>query len=115
MAGLTVVYGSREPFETPTLHVEPAAIGWEAKPEGLCRGEVCVPFPLEDGRVDLEAFAARLAQPVAREGDVWAFGEPRRTAALDAPDFTLPDVDGVPHSLSEELGRKVLLVSWASW
>lgn len=112
----TIIYGVGEPFESPSLLVEPEAVGWEAKPHGLCRGELCVPFPLEDGRVDLAAFAERLGQPVAREGDTWAFGEPRRPAgSLDAPDFTLPDLDGRLHSLADYRGNKVLLVSWASW
>ena len=112
----TIIYGVGEPFESPSLLVEPEAVGREAKPQGLCRGELCVPFPLEDGRVDLAAFAERLGQPVAREGDTWAFGEPRRPAgSLDAPDFTLPDLDGRLHSLADYRGNKVLLVSWASW
>lgn len=113
---LTILYGARDPFESPTLLVEPGAIGWEAKPEGLCRGESCVPFPVTEGRIDLAAFAERLGQPFACEGDIWAFGEPRRAAgSLLAPDFTLPDLDGDRHSLSQYRGKKVLLVSWASW
>jgi cytochrome oxidase Cu insertion factor (SCO1/SenC/PrrC family) len=39
----------------------------------------------------------------------------RRLASLEAPDFTLPDVDGRPHTLSGFRGKKVLLVAWASW
>jgi peroxiredoxin len=34
---------------------------------------------------------------------------------LEAPDFTLPDIDGKQHSLSDYRGKKVLLLSWASW
>ena len=36
-------------------------------------------------------------------------------ASLQAPDFTLPDLSGRPHSLSAERGKKVLLVAYASW
>ncbi|MGI9659669.1 MAG: peroxiredoxin family protein [Gaiellaceae bacterium] len=32
-----------------------------------------------------------------------------------APDFALPDLDGVEHRLSDFRGRKVILLSWASW
>jgi len=36
-------------------------------------------------------------------------------ASLEAPDFTLPDLDGRVHSLSQQRGKKVLLVAYASW
>ncbi len=39
----------------------------------------------------------------------------RRLASLDAPDFTLPDLDGRPHSLSQHRGKKVFLVAYGSW
>jgi peroxiredoxin len=35
--------------------------------------------------------------------------------SLEAPDFTLPDLEGRRHSLSDQRGKKVLLVTWASW
>src|SRR5262245_40041536 len=105
------------------------ATGWEVKPEGLCKGEMCVPLPagreqeyVRGARVNLAALWRRLDQAVARSdrGDVWAVGESaqRRAAALrslEAPDFTLPDAAGRLHSLSDYRGRKVLLVTWASW
>ena len=36
-------------------------------------------------------------------------------AGLQAPDFTLRDLDGKTHSLSDYRGQKVLLVAYASW
>lgn len=39
----------------------------------------------------------------------------RQLASLEAPDFTLPDLEGRPHSLSAHRGKKVLLVAYASW
>jgi AhpC/TSA family protein len=36
-------------------------------------------------------------------------------ASLEAPDFSLPDLEGRRHSLSEYRGKKVLLVAYASW
>ncbi len=107
-----------------------AATGWEPKPQGLCRGDVCVPLPpgreaefvAADRRFNLAAFARHLGQPVVHDDAhrVWLFGEAaaaRRKAlqSLEAPDFTLPDLDGRLHSLSQYRGRKVLLMSWASW
>jgi len=99
--------------------------GWTLKPEGMCRAEVCMPMPAQSvsaGKVDVAAFWTRLGGPaVASEArDVWALGAPpeERNAALEgleAPDFTLPDVDGVPRTLSDLRGRKVFLATWASW
>lgn len=98
--------------------------GWELKPEGMCRGAVCVPLPASarrPGEVDVAAFWAKLGAPVAGDGgDVWSLGvapDDRRAAleSLEAPDFTLPDLDGRMHSLSDLRGKKTLLVTWASW
>ena len=36
-------------------------------------------------------------------------------ASLEAPDFSLPDLEGRRHSLSAHRGAKVLLVAYASW
>lgn len=103
------------------------ALGWEWKPEGLCRGDVCVPvrdpdaLVHEDG-IDLTAFATALGRPLALDAEAAAaaLGTPaaERAAALEslhAPDFTLPDLDGRPHTLSEHRGKKVLLIAYASW
>lgn len=38
-----------------------------------------------------------------------------RLASLQAPDFSLPDLAGRTHSLSEHRGKKILLVAYASW
>jgi hypothetical protein len=105
--------------------------GWTAKPQGLCRGEVCVPVPtdraswLDDAarRLDFAAFASHLGHAVARDEDrgVWAFGPPADRGAAPAagpvvaPDFQLPDLDGTLHSLSDHRGKKVLLYCWSSW
>jgi len=103
--------------------------GWEARPEGFCRGDVCVPVPrgrehdiVRGNRVDVAALWRHLGQLVVHsaEGDAWVLarsGQDRASAlaSLEAPDFTLPDLSGRLHSLSEHRGRKVLLVTWASW
>jgi hypothetical protein len=106
-----------------------AATGWSARPEGLCRGSVCVPIPpgrerefLRGDQVDVAAFWRRLGQPLVHSADgvAWVLGTAAADRAvalrsLQAPDFTLPDRTGGLHSLSEHRGKKVLLVSWASW
>ena len=105
----------------------PSAIGWELKPEGLCREDVCVPVRDRDrlfagDAVDLEAVADALGRPIAIDADrrVVAMALPseeRRRALRDhvAPPFTLPDLDGQLHSLEEWHGRKKLLVAFSSW
>jgi hypothetical protein len=105
------------------------ATGWSWKPQGLCRDETCVPIPraserpLVDGdRIDAAGLWRYAGWPVVhdRSGDLWVLGEgaARRADALtslQAPDFELPDLDGRPHRLSDLRGRRVFLVSWASW
>ncbi|MFN8026577.1 MAG: hypothetical protein U0W40_09585 [Acidimicrobiia bacterium] len=109
--------------------VLPTALGWTLKPEGLCRDEVCVPVRDRDalvvhGQVDLVAAAEALRRPVVvdtsgRQGYVAVAlaAEERRRAlrGLEAPDVTLPDLDGTPHPLSEWGGRKRLLQAFSSW
>jgi hypothetical protein len=101
-----------------------AGTGWSPKPEGLCRGEICVPAPgtvRDDGSVDVLAAAARLGMPVVRDdahgvlavGPGTTTGRTLSTAA--APDPELIDRDGDPFHLSSLRGRKVLLVAWASY
>lgn len=104
------------------------ATGFELKPEGLCRDAICVPVPkgrhaFADGdAIDVAGFWRHLGNPVVTDASrrVCALGigaGARRQAleSLEAPDFTLPDLDGRPHSLSDYRGRKVFLASWASW
>ena len=105
------------------------ATGWVLKPEGACLGERCVPIPrgreaefVRGGTFNITALATYLGQPVVRDTahDVIAIGESAEGRAgklrtLQAPDFTLPDLDGQMHSLSDYRGRKVFLASWASW
>ncbi len=104
-----------------------AALGWELKPQGLCKDEACVPVRDagmldEDGRIALRSVAALLGRPLAMDVEerAAALGTSAevRTAqlqSLDAPDFTLPDLEGKPHSLSDHRGKKVLLIAYASW
>ena len=99
-----------------------AATGWAAKPEGMCKGAMCVPAPgaVVDGSIDVEAVAGRLGMALVRDTahDIWALGPESGGRALTtavAPELELPDADGNPFKLSAMHGRKVLLVAWASW
>lgn len=107
----------------PTAAEFEAATGWAAKPEGMCKGEACVPVPGavgDDGRLDVDAVASRLGMALEAEpsAEVWALGPESGGRALTtavAPELELPDADGNPFKLSALHGRKVLLVAWASW
>jgi hypothetical protein len=103
------------------------ALGWKLRPEGLCRGALCVPvrdraaLVGSDG-IDLAGFAAALGRPLAldaaeRAAALGTAASERRARllSLEAPDFTLPDLAGRLHSLSDQRGKKVLLVAYASW
>ena len=109
------------------IRVDPRALGWKLEPEGLCRDDTCVPIRnraelVHDDGIDLAAFARLLDRPLASEpaAGVAALGASagdrgHRLAAMDAPDFTLPDLAGRPHSLRDQRGKKTLLIAWASW
>jgi hypothetical protein len=104
-----------------------AALGWEVKPQGLCKDDRCEPtsghpeLVSADG-IDLAHFAQLLSRPIAMDPEervayigVAAADRAAQLTSLEAPDFTLPDLDGTLHSLSDYGGRKVLLVAYASW
>jgi hypothetical protein len=109
------------------------ATGFVLKPQGVCRKELCFPLPkdrkaeflVKRGNVqwfNLSAFARLLHQPVAHDEALgtWYFGPRPETQnnylqSLEAPNFTLPDMDGKPHSLADFRGKKVLIITWASW
>ena len=98
-----------------------ARTGWELKPEGACRGSICVPLGLAPGATELElaAVADRLAMPLIHDevAGLWALGPPAGVVLDDAlaPDFTLPDWRGGDFSLADLRGSKVLILAWAPW
>lgn len=108
------------------------ATRFQVKPQGVCRDELCFPLPKARQQeflrktppvvwFNLTAFAALVHQSVAHDAalSTWYFGlrsdQRQALSSLQAPDFTLPDINGKPHSLSDFRGKKVFLVTWASW
>jgi hypothetical protein len=109
------------------------ATGFVLKPQGACLNELCVPTPKSreaaffrgDGNKKLfnvAELARTLKQPVIHDDaySVWLFGSRPESLmqmadTLEAPDFTLPDWHGAPRSLHDFRGKRVLLVTWASW
>jgi hypothetical protein len=136
--GATVLYDDRATAlaETHTDPADPAALwvrtrdlprvnGFEVKPQGACRADVCIPIAKTMRRgayFNLSAFAHKVGEPVVAdlERRVWSFGEIRALgggflASRVAPDFTVPDRTGRQVHLSDFRGKKVLVVTWASW
>ena len=100
-----------------------AASGWHIRPEGACKGDVCVPAPgvdRGDGTLDVEVLRDRLRMPLVHDEvhGLYALGPESGGQSLTsarAPDLTLPQVDGSEFSLNTLRGRKVVMVAWASW
>ena len=93
--------------------------GWHLEPRGACRGAVCVPVS-EAAKSDPEALAGALGIGLARDADrgLWAIGPDARQHALqDAtlPDLVLPSRHGDAVPLRSLIGRRGVLVAWASW
>jgi hypothetical protein len=103
------------------------ATGWTLKPEGLCKGEVCVPVrdtsAMSDGTaIDVAEFARVTGRNMVIDAlrNVMAIGEQASSraalmATLDAHNFTLPDINGNLVSLSDFANRKKLILAWSSW
>jgi hypothetical protein len=119
----------RDPHDESSLWIHKRDLrrvnGFEVKPQGACRADLCVPIPktmMHGEWFDLTAFAKRAGQAVVAdvEAHVWSFGEIQalRGGFLNsrvAPEVTIPDRRGRPVSLASFRGKKALLVTWASW
>jgi hypothetical protein len=99
--------------------------GWALKPEGACRGELCVPLPRDavsrDGTIELHAVAGALGMPVVADPGrgLTALGPAtlngRAISTAQAPDPALTDLAGHEFRLSSLRGQKVLLIAWAPY
>jgi hypothetical protein len=114
------VYGEFVILDTLDIDVSAFArgTGWTIKPEGACKGDVCVPLP--DGFSLAEA-AQRLGMAVVTDGSTGlsAVGPEslggRALVSADAPELVLSDLDGNEFRLSSLRGQKVVLVAWAPY
>ncbi len=108
---------------TVTTEAFEAGTGWSPKPQGLCRGEVCVPAPgalLANGTVDVETAASRLNMPIVHDAThgVWSLGPASGGRALPtavAANPTLIDRQGKPFAMSSMKGRRTIMVAWSTW
>jgi hypothetical protein len=136
--GATVLYEDRtipltrvlrDPGDGRALWVRKADLprinGFEIKPQGACRADICIPITKQmqrRGYFSLTAFARTIGEPVVADvgAGVWSFGEIQtlRGGFLKsrvAPDFTVADRRGRPVHLTDFRGKRVLLLTWASW
>jgi hypothetical protein len=99
-----------------------AGTGWTFKPEGACKGDVCIPLRQPPGdTVDVDAVAREMGLPLVSEPQygLWALGPEsignRALLSAEAPELRLPDLDGREFTLSSLRGQKVLLYAWAPY
>ena len=93
--------------------------GWEIKPQGACKAEVCV--PLGGGDFDLQVAAGRLGMAIVADAATGKFAigpeslGDRALATAQSPELVLNDLDGNEFRLSSLRGKKVVVVSWAPY
>lgn len=99
-----------------------ARTGWTIKPEGACKGDLCVPLPDPPGEtLDLTVVADRLGMGLVHDADadLWALGPEtlggRALATAEAPNLTLPTLEGDDFELASLRGKKVLLYAWSPY
>jgi hypothetical protein len=96
---------------------------FELKPQGACRADMCIPISknLKAGEwFNLTGFARKLGETVVADSGVWSFGEIPVVRgnfynSRVAPGFAAPDRKGRLVHLSDFRGKKVLVITWASW
>src|SRR3954449_3786029 len=95
-----------------------ASSGWHIRPEGACKGALCIPLPddvrSEGGdRLHLDKLAERIGAPLVHDHErgVYAIGPStvsgRALATAEAPELELPDLDGNVFRLASLHGQKV--------
>lgn len=100
-----------------------AGTGWLLKPEGACKGDVCIPLaePPTSDEVDVTSLTTQMGLPVVADDkhQIWAVGPDatgsRTLVSAMAPELRLPDLEGNEISLSSLRGQKVLMVAWSPY
>ncbi len=97
-----------------------AETGWALKPEGACKGEICIPLPDEArDSLDAVAIAEAMGLPVVEDQGLISIGPEsigaRALSTATAPELELPDLDGNPFKLSSLKGQKIVVFAWAPY
>lgn len=105
-----------ERLDKPPAELE-RRTGWEIKPEGACRQEVCVPLKEP---FDVRELGRKLGMALVHDEShrLWALGPEsggRALTSAELPDIVLPDWQGRDFALRSLRGTKIFMVAWASW
>ena len=99
-----------------------AGTGWELKPQGACWGDICIPLTDPGAEtLDLQSMAEQMNMPLVADAahGLWALGPyaggSRTLTTAQAPELTLPDLDGNKFTLSSLRGQKVLMIAWSPY
>jgi hypothetical protein len=99
-----------------------AETGWTLKPEGACKGDLCIPIADDvRERNDAVAIAEAMGLPVvtSESHGLMSIGPEsvgnRALTTAEAPDLVLPDLEGNPFHLSSLKGQKIVVFAWAPY
>lgn len=120
---MTTLIVENRVFNPPSAHVVDGALWLNSTDAKQILGPSVSPAAGdESGQINLTDYSRDAKRALLNDSaaGVWVLGSSATNRgealmSLDAPDFSLPDLAGNQHSLSEYRGRKVFLFIWSSW
>jgi len=99
-----------------------AGTGWDVRPEGACKGSLCIPLKANEAEtLDIVELATALGMPLvkAEEFGIWSLGpesiQSKALTTAEAPELILPDLEGREFKLSSLKGKKIIVYAWAPY